>query len=99
MAGNTKVNESNPSVGLQHDVRRFEIAKDDGRLAGVQVIKHRAELQTNIKHLAYWKLYSSDAFQVFFQRRAFNKIHHDVPAFTVGKALLDVRNVGMLETR
>ena len=37
-------------VGGAHDIRRLEVAKDNGRLVGMQVVEHRTQLDTDFKN-------------------------------------------------
>ncbi len=51
VAGYAKVNQVDLPMWCQQNISRFEIAEDDGRLARMQVTKHRTELNTDIKNL------------------------------------------------
>ena len=44
----TEVDELDRAVGREHHVRRLHVAKDDWRLATVQVVEHVAQLDTPV---------------------------------------------------
>src|SRR5690349_702132 len=47
-ARNTKVDEAHMNVRCYHDVCRFEIAKDDGRLASMEIGENGSQFNTEL---------------------------------------------------
>src|SRR5713226_1561979 len=85
-------------VACEHDVGGFQVAKNNGRLAQMQVLQHRAELYANSEYFFDWQL-SPYFVQVVFQRLALDVVHHQVVAARIAKLLVDARQVGMCQAR
>ena len=49
-AGNAKVDQLEVPIGLDHDIARLEIAKDDGRVLLMQISEHTAQLSAPTDH-------------------------------------------------
>ncbi len=49
VACNAKVDQIDVPIRGQHDVGRFEVAEDDGRLACMEIVKNGAELYCDFK--------------------------------------------------
>ncbi len=103
MASDAEVNQVEVPPWGAHDIGRFEVTKDDGRLARVQVIQHDAELQAGIEHLFNRKMplaclrIANGFLQVNLQGLAFNVVHHEIPAPGVAKVVVDARQVRMAQ--
>ena len=65
----------------------------------MQVAKYRAELNAGLEHLLNGQVFSPGFTQVFLQRIAFDEVHHEVPAPSFAKIIIDGGNIGMLQTR
>ena len=93
-----KINQVHVVVGGAHDIRRLEVAKDNGRLVGMQVVEHRTQLDTDFKnHLNREEL--GVFAQVVFQGIARDKVHHHVGAPLLAKMIVNARQVRVGETR
>src|SRR5215471_16482638 len=92
---NTEVNQENMTPGINHDIGRFEIAKNNCRLAAMQVAEYITELLCPIDDLVNWKRATSGLLQVFFYSPTIDEVHHQVGAFIFCKMVVDARQVGM----
>ena len=99
VTGNAEVNEIEMSSGRAHDIRWFEIAENDRRLASVQVVEHCAELDANINDLLFWKASIHCFVQVPLQRFALNEVCHEIPVLRVGKVVVQAWKVGVRQAR
>ena len=96
---NTKVNESNAPARPEYNIGRFEIAKNNGWLTRVQVLKHNAEHYADLKDFAGGKPGFRHRLQVFLKCYPFDEIHHQVPALAVREVVVNARKIGMLQAR
>src|SRR5260370_23169175 len=83
------------SRGCAHDVSRFEVAEDNGRLAHMQVVKHGTELNTDLEYFCERKNLSCRLPQVIVQGVALDKIADQVQKPHFGKLRVNARQVGM----
>jgi hypothetical protein len=74
VAGDTKVDEVEMTIGCPHDIGWFEITEDDGRYARVQVVKHSAELETDIEDFLKREMPTLCFLQIVLQIFAFNEL-------------------------
>ncbi len=82
----------------KHHIRRFEVAKDDRRLAIVQIVQDRAELYADIQYLLHWQFAASFVKRIF-QRLALDEIHHQIPSTGITELFIDAWQIGMRQTR
>src|SRR6266851_6127111 len=103
MTSDAEINQVEVPFWCAHDISRFEVPKDDGRLARVQVIQHGAKLETGIENLFNRKMLlacvriAHGFLQVDLQSLAFNVIHYEIPAPGVAKVVVDARQVRMAQ--
>ncbi len=92
---NAKIDQVDMPVGRQHDIGRFEVAEDDGRLAHMQVVEHAAKLDSDFQRFIDGQPVARQFFQVVFQCLAFDEVHDEVRTAHIGELLVDARQVGM----
>src|SRR5579863_1021434 len=83
--------------GGEHNVRRFEIAKDDRRLVRVQVIKHLTKLDTDIDDLLRREFIAGRFLEAFTQSLSLDEIHHQVPAIHFHEMVINHGEAGILQ--
>src|SRR5260221_9255421 len=84
--------------GREHHIGRFEVTENDGRLAIMEVVEPRAELEANAERLLKGQL-AADFVQVCLQGLTLDIVHPQVPAASLTKLLIKARQMGMRETR
>ncbi len=61
------------------------------------ITEHQAEIEDLLQRHALGEARSP--LQIFFQRRALDEIHHEVPAFCLREMLIDLGQIAMFECR
>src|SRR6266853_6925748 len=89
VTSNTEVDQVDLPIRSQHDVRGFEIAEDDRRLARMQIVKHCAELNAHIKHFFDEHTPRLCVVQVLVEGFTFDEIHHEVPVSKLEKLIIN----------
>jgi len=98
-AGNTKVDQIIIPLGGPHNVGRFKVAEDNGRLAGMQIVQDGAELHPNVEYLLNRQLSSPGFPQVFPECPAINEVHYEIPVSGFAKVVIAGGNIVMLAAR
>ena len=95
--GDAKIDQSQPPVLVDHDVRRLDVTKDDRlRLMEMQVAQHIAQFERPLQHrLDRQKVAHriDDRFQV----APVDVFHHQIRAILAREVIVDLRHRGMAE--
>ena len=94
VAGNAKINQVDMVIRSEHNIGRFEVAKDNGRLVAVQVIEHRRQLNADIES-GLDREAPNELVQVVFQRLAREKVHHHIGSSLLTEVVVNARQVGV----
>ena len=65
----------------------------------MQVAKYGAQLHADIERFLHSKISTRRFLQVLFQRFALDEIHHEIPAPSIRKMIIDTRQIGVSEIR
>src|SRR6266487_5882124 len=98
VAGNAKVDQVESAIRRSHHIARFEIAENNGRLARVQIVQRDTQLHTDVEGFIHREISASPLSQVGLQGFTLNKVHHQVPASGIGKIVLDLREIGVVQS-
>src|SRR5690349_1270802 len=86
-------------LACAHDIGRFQVAKNDGRLAQMQVAQHFGKLYADGEHLFYRQMPLLRSLEIVFKRLTLDILHHEVPVGRIGEMLVQAWQVRMREMK
>src|SRR5260370_13377064 len=98
VAGNAKVDEVESVSRRSCHIPSFEITENNRRLVRVQVVQHGTQLNTDVEGFPHWEISTMRFSQIGLQGFPCNEVHHQVPASCLGKIVMDLGEIGVVQS-